>query len=576
MKKKIPYAIANFEQMQRENYYFVDKTKYLEKMENYSTPVFLRPRRFGKTLWCSIQECYYDINRTSVFDELFGETYIGQNPTPEKNKYLILRLNFSSIQVSEDKDFIEHNFNITVGGSIDSFVFYYSEYFSNYEHDKNETPTNKLTKILNYVKDYKLPQLYIIIDEYDNFTNQLITSNNDILYKIMTSDNSFLKTFFKKLKEATENQTIKRVFITGVLPITIDDLSSGFNIAEIITLKKPFINMLGFTQAEVDKYLEMIENEYQFDSALTKPIKTILKNFYDGYCFADCSEPLYNSTIISFFLKDFVLSEGEIPRTFIDSNLKTDISWIRRLTVKESNTKAMLEEIIYDGELKYDISLLSDKFNMSTFFEREFYPLSLFFLGMLTIKSDYRMKVPNQTMQAIFTEYFNEVEKLNVHDLYADDFEQFLRDLDLEKLFQAYWDKYISQFPAQMFDKANENFFRSTFYELCRRHLSRHFVFEIEVNRHSGRADWELLGKPTSPYKYTKYVAEFKHFRNKDKGIFENLKKPREKDSKQLAKYANDILRDFPEYNMTKWMIYTFAGKKWKIFKITLKEGEIL
>ncbi|MEA2012809.1 MAG: AAA family ATPase [Verrucomicrobiota bacterium] len=567
MKKKIPYAIANFEQLQKGNYYYVDKTKFLEKLENYTTPVFLRPRHFGKTLLCSMQQCYYDIKRKDLFDELFRDTYIGKNPTPEKNKYMVLHLNFSSVQVSDDIKFIEHNFNEIQGQFLETFLHYYSEYFKDFKLNEKETFTNKLSAVVAYIEKNKLPQLYLIIDEYDNFSNQLITTNNDILYKKITSDTSFLKTFFKKLKEAIEMQTVKRVFITGVLPITIDDLSSGFNIAEIITLKSPFLNMLGFTQKEVDEYLDMVKKEYGFDEELTKPLRAILKNFYNGSQFASDSETLYNSTIISYFLKNFIMEDGKIPTIFIDTNLKTDISWIKKLTIKEANTKEMLEKIIYQGELSYDMPMLSEKFNMSQFFEPIFYPISLFYLGMLTIKSDFRMKIPNQMMQAIFAEYFNEIEKFNVSNLYADDFEQFLRDLDLEKLFKAYWDLYISQFSAQMFDKANENFFRTTFYELCRRHLSQHFVFEIEVNRHSGRADWELLGKPTSPYKYTKYLAEFKHFSNKDKKIFENLKEPREKDQKQLDKYADNILKEFPEYTLTTWMIYTFAGKQWKILK---------
>ncbi|MCK5835509.1 MAG: AAA family ATPase, partial [Lentisphaeria bacterium] len=469
MKIKIPYAIANFEQMRQGNYYFVDKTKYLEKLENYSTPVFLRPRRFGKTLFCSIQECYYDIKRKDTFQELFEGTYIGKNPTPERNKYMVLRLNFSKVQVTSQIEDIEYHFNFVTGSTIDLFIAYYSEYFKDLSLNTKDCATDQLTSILHHIKKNNLPQLYLIIDEYDNFTNQLITSNNDRLYQSLTSEHSFLKTFFKNLKEGLESQGLVRVYITGVLPITIDDLSSGFNIAEIITLEKPFHSMLGFTQTEVDDYLAMIVNEYGFSLDDTKSLKRLLKNYYNGYQFIEGAESLYNSTIISYFLKKFVLADGEIPDGFIDTNLKTDISWIRRLTLKESNTKEMLEKIIFDGELPCDMSMVRDRFNMNTFFEPEFYPVSLFFLGMLTIKDYYSMKIPNQTMQAIFTEYFNEVEKLNVSDLYADDFRSFLKGMDLKKLFKAYWDKYISQFPAQSFDKANENFFRSTFYELCRR-----------------------------------------------------------------------------------------------------------
>ncbi len=568
MKKKVPYAIANFEQMRDENTYFVDKTKYLENLENYTAPVFLRPRRFGKTLLCSIQECYYDIKRKDKFNELFGDTYIGKNPTPERNKYMVLRLNFSKIEISKDLERIEHNFNHICKGALNSLVIYYSEYFNNLNL-KDDTINNQLDTVLNYIKDYNLPQMYVIIDEYDNFTNQLITSGKDAVYQKLTSgdDDSFLKTFFKTLKEATESQTVRRVYITGVLPITIDDLSSGFNIADILTLKKTFLSTLGFTQEEVDDYLEMIITEHNLDVS-KKSIRSILKNFYNGYRFAENAETLYNSTIVSYFLRELVMNDGEIPQFFIDSNLKTDISWIRRLTVKESNTKEMLEKIIFDGCLRYNNTKLTKTFSMNTFFEPEFYPCSLFFLGMLTIKDRDFMIIPNQTMQAIFTEYFNEVEKINVSDIYGNIFRDFEKDLDMVKLFKGYWDIYISQFPAQMFEKANENFFRSTFYELCRRHLSRDFTFEIEVNQHSGRTDWELLGKHHTQYKNIKHLAEFKHFKNKDKELWDAMKKPRQKDKDLLAGYAKNIAKEFPEFTITQWMIYTYKGKDWKVFKV--------
>ncbi len=315
-KKKIPYAVSNLEQIRSGNYYFVDKTKYLEKLENYKTPVFLRPRRFGKTLWCSIQECYYDINRKDRFSELFKDTYIGNNPTPEQGKYMVLRLNFSSVQVSEDKNKIEYNFNFITGCDFDFFCHYYKNILKGYTFNEDDNITNKLKYLFIYIKKNNLPQIYLIIDEYDNFTNQLITSNNDVLYKTLTSDNSFLKTFFKKLKEGTELRVLKRVFITGVLPITIDDLSSGFNIAQLITLKKPFANMLGFTQKEVDTYLENVFNDYQFDEEFTAPVSRIIKNYYNGHQFTEGSDSLYNSTIISYFLSEFIIHEGEIP-TFL-------------------------------------------------------------------------------------------------------------------------------------------------------------------------------------------------------------------------------------------------------------------
>ena len=573
--KKIPYAIANWKQMNEENGYFIDKTKYLEKLEKYVAPVFLRPRRFGKSLMCSIQECYYDINLKDRFNELFKDTYIGQNPTSEKNMYMILRLDFSKVGISSDISKIEDNFNGILKNNLIKFCHFYPEHLIDIDINSNNISL-ALDTILSRIEIYDLPKMYVIIDEYDNFTNQLITSGKDAVYKKITSgeDDSFLKTFFKILKEGTQSQTIKRVYITGVLPITIDDLSSGFNIAKIITLKEEFLSMLGFTQTEVNKYLEDVIRDYEITNVNIESVKDILKNFYEGYKFAVNAEPLYNSTIVTFFLEEFA-SAKEIPEFFIDPNLKTDVNWIRRLTVKESNTKEMLEEIIFTGGLKYNRERLTNSFDANTFFEPDFYPCSLFYLGMLTIDDNENMVIPNQTMQSIFAVYFNDVERYHIDQQYNDIFIQFRKDLDINALFAGYWEIYIGQFPALMFEKANENFFRSTFYELCRRHLSSDFVFEIEVNQHGGRTDLEFLGKWTSQYKNMKYLVEFKHFNNTDTVLWNNLKVPRQKDKDQLAVYEKAIAKKYPELTITKWMIYTYKGKDWKVFKINNKKGTV-
>ena len=568
-RNRIPYGIGNFEQLINENYYFVDKTKYIQNLENYTAPVFLRPRRFGKTLWCSILECYYDINKKADFETLFGDTFIGKNPTDERNQCLVLRLNFSKVEVILEMQQLKEKFFNVCNSSLHLFVSYYSNYFSNFKFESNSAIDN-LTKIMIFIKEHNLPQLYIIIDEYDNFSNQLILSQQTGLYENLTGNDSFFKTFFKVIKAGTEDLSIRRVYITGVLPITIDDLTSGFNIAEIITLEESFTNMLGFTQSEVEIYLNEIFDIYNFDYNNLEMIIQLVKEYYNGYQFQLDQETIYNSTIISFFIKKFILKNGKIPLEFIDPNLKTDVSWIRRLTLREENAKEMLEKLIFDGELAYDQNMISSSFNMNQFFEKDFYPVSLFYLGMLTFKDDYTMIFPNQTMTKIFADYFNIIEKIKVSSGYTDYFRQFTKDLDLGKLFAGYWETYVKQIPAQCFDKANENFFRTTFYELCTRYLSRNFILNVEVNYPSGRSDWELLGKYHTEYKNLKYIVEFKHFSKiKAKKLkIQELQEPFEEDVIQVQNYADDILRDFSEYNISKFIIYTISAKSFRFFEV--------
>ena len=569
-KNRIPYAIANFERLRGDNCYFVDKTKYIETLEDYVAPVFLRPRRFGKTLWCSILECYYDLSRADRFDELFGGTYIAENPTPERSTLFVMRFNFSVVSVSDSGEKIQRSFNSICKGVFSIFLSQYASFFEHFDHEYIDA-ADQLEKIIDYIKEHNLPKLYVIIDEYDNFTNQLITTHQHGLYNDLTTGDSFFRTFFKTIKAGIETLSIRHVYITGVLPVTIDDLTSGFNVAEIITLKQPFLGMVGFTQEEVDHYLNWVQEDYGFEKELMDSVRVLIKNYYNGYHFAAGAESIYNSTIFSYFIKNLIVNEGEIDKVFIDSNLKTDIRWIRTLTVQESNTKEMLEEIMLTGELAYDNNIASDAFNLNTFYEKEFYPISLFYLGMLTFKDAYSMVVPNQTMRTIFTGYYNTVEKFNVSTGYTEYFRQFERDTDLSKLFAGYWEKYVGQIPAQAFDKVNENFFRTTFYELCRRHLSHVFIFNIEVNYPCGRSDWELLGKPHTTYKNLKYVAEFKHFsvaEAKRKNIME-LEQPFEDDVLQVTKYADEILKDFPYYTVTRFVIYTVGCSSYRFFQLS-------
>lgn len=413
--------------------------------------------------------------------------------------------------------------------------------------------------------------VFIIIDEYDNFANQLITSHQDGLYYELTTGDSFFRTLFKVIKAGIGERSIERVFITGVLPITMDDLTSGFNIAEFITLKHNTVNMLGFTQAEVDRYLEEIYDAYGFDTTNMDEVRQVVLENYNGYKFLpDSQEKLYNSTILNYFLKNLVLEDGRLPREIIDENLRTDISWIKRLTHKEENTREMLETLLFEQELGYDKEMISSKFNMHQFFEKDFYPLSLFYLGMITFKDEYAMQLPNLSMRKIFTDYFNAIEDIEVSKGYTEIFRTFMQDLDIERLFKGYWDVYVGQLPAQIFDRVNENFYRTTFYELCTRYLSHAFTFAIENNYPSGRSDWEMLGKFHTQYRHQKYLIEFKYYSHREGNRLKilGLQKPIDRDVAQIMGYVQDINNQFPYFTIHSYLIYIVSNKGFKSFNI--------
>lgn len=281
---------------------------------------------------------------------------------------------------------MEKSFNHVCNLKIKSLLTLNQTWFQNrVATNPEDSASANLQKVLDSIEANQLPPLYVIIDEYDNFANQLIVSHKDRLYQQLMADEGFLKTFFKILKEGRKTAAIQNVFITSVLPVTIDELASGFNIATFITLDRDFENMLGFTQTEVDRLLDEIYRDYQIDPGTRKQVQTVIKNQYNGYHFIRPNgDALYNSTILIYFLNGFTRYK-EIPKHLTDLNLKTDIFWIKRLTgANPRYTEEFVDQLTLHNFIPYDEVFLVEKFNMSQFFEKGFFPISFYYLGVLT------------------------------------------------------------------------------------------------------------------------------------------------------------------------------------------------
>ena len=562
---KIPYAIANFAELRERGYYYIDKTEYIRKLERYKAPVFLRPRRFGKSLFVSTLAHYYDRNKADKFETLFGGTSIGDNPTVEHNKYIVIRYDFSKMSMSKDKGELENNFNLLNSGPARVAVAQNRDIFGDFIFHSDGNASQMLSEITDYVSSHNLPPLYILIDEYDNFTNQLLVEYNDEMYEDLTTGDSFLSTFFKVIKSGIGDGTIRSCFCTGVLPVTMDDLTSGFNIAEILTLKPEFSEMLGFTHAEAAAYLRFVIDTYN-PSANFDELWTLVLNNYDGYHFLSKSEPLINSTILTYFLKRYAINKT-IPDEMVDENLRTDVSWIRRLTLSLENAKEMLNTLLIDGEMLYSQTDFKSKFNKKKFFSPEFYPISLFYLGMTTQKDAYTMVLPNLTARSIYQDYYNELNEISSKaQLFVPAYRTFAGNREFEPLFYNYVDKYLGQFPAQAFDKINENFVRCSFFEVLSRYLSDSYTFALEQNLPSGRADLVLTGIPGSSFHNDCRIVEFKYFKASDAAKVEAIDAPRKEDVNQVNGYAADINAMFPNYEIKTYVAYLAANKAAKIF----------
>lgn len=573
MKKRVLYGVANYEEIVRDHGYFVDKTAYIAKLENVKNPVFLRPRRFGKSLLCRMLECYYNVNQKDDFEELFGHTYIGQNPTPLHNSFFVLHLDFSTIDPTGTLQEIEKDFDLTCNLRMKTVVGLYRQWFQNkVTVQMDETASSNLGRILNFIQENDLPLLYVIIDEYDNFANQLVTARKDQLYRNLTADDSFLKTFFKTLKEGRKTGAIVNVFITGVLPIVIDDLASGYNIARFITLSPKFESMLGFTQAEVDALLDEVYHDYEIDPATRSEVNAVIKNHYDGYHFVTTDgESLYNSTILMYFLSWFC-DYQQIPKRLTDMNLKTDISWVRRLTASNpQHTEEFVDRLTLHNTIRYDDVFLVEKFNMYQFFEKGYFPISFFYLGMLTRQDDFYLRLPNLNMRQIFVEYFNEIHRIDVSTRYTEFMQSFANEPDMLVLFAGYWEQYVSQLPEAIFQQVNENFYRTTFFELCSRYLSRWFTWNVERSYPQGRSDLEFVGKYHEKFAGLRMVIEFKYYSNAE---FKKLNVAiqdfalQEDDTRQITGYVDGLQQEYPEAKVSQFVIYCFGNQGFRVFEV--------
>jgi hypothetical protein len=555
------------------NGYFIDKTQYIERLEEIENPVFLRPRRFGKSLWCRILECYYSIHQKDRFEELFGATWIGNNPTPLKNAFIVLHLDFSTVDYTGTLRDIEVSFNTTCNYKMQTIVNLYREWFQDrMKIDIRAEANDNLKATLAHVFQNNLPGLYVIIDEYDNFANQLITGRKDHLYHQLTGDDSFLKTFFKTLKEGRKTGAIANVFITGVLPVTMDELSSAFNIANFITLDASFENMLGFTQSEVNGLLDDICRDYDISLPQRREIETIIVNHYNGYHFVSPDiEAVFNPTLLAYFFDQFC-RHRKFPKFLTDMNLRTDLSWVKRITsAHPGSTEEFVDHLVTYSSIRYDSALLITKFDMKQFFDKGFFPISFYYLGMLTIQDDFYLNLPNLNMRQIFIEYFNELHHIDVSTRFAEIMESFVMHPDIESLFAGYWREYVSQLPEAIFQQVNENFYRTTFYELCSRYLSSWLAFTVESSYPQGKSDLEFIGKFHEKFAGRRWVIEFKYYSNADltkmKTTVENFTL-QEADTEQILGYAAGLKIQYAEARISLHIIYCFGNQGFRVFDV--------
>ncbi len=381
--RKLSTGISNYEKIMKENLIYVDKTKFIEKIEDTvdSAIMFLRLRKFGKTLFTSTLENYYDKDKKDEFEVLFSTTYIGKNPTTRKNSYHIMKFNFSGIDTNTIETTLQ-GFKNEVLTSIDFFAKKYQmDFYVNYNLEAEENLNNMIKA---FALQKPTEKIYVIIDEYDHFANELLGFKTQEFKELM-SQNGKIRKWYKIKKKGTES-VIDKIFMTGVSPITLDSTTSGFNIAKDITKNLNFNDMLGFSKKDV----EYLMNELEISKEKQKELLPIIKANYDGYVFTDMIRDdieeykMYNPNMTQYFLNSYIELK-EIPKNLVDTNIISDYGKIEALmNLCESMGKIeILEKIVAGEPIEAE---LTEKFNSEIAFgERELISI-LYYTGYLTIK----------------------------------------------------------------------------------------------------------------------------------------------------------------------------------------------
>lgn len=521
--KRIPYGVSDFVDIIKRNQYYVDKTMYIPKLEEEADSLFfIRPRRFGKSLLLSMMCAYYDINQSDRFEELFGKLWIGSHPTPYRGKFQVLFLDFSKIG-GDIKD-LKENFNNYCNIRLDNFIERYKRAYRPEIVEKIKsapTAVDKLNMIDTEAKDANM-QLYLIIDEYDNFTNVVLNEHGEKVYWALTHAKGFYREIFKMFKGM-----FTRIFMTGVSPVTLDDLTSGFNIGWHISTKPAFNQMLGFSTEDVREMFEYFKSAGKVrPDCDVESVIAEMKPWYDNYCFSEdalrTQSRVFNCDMVLYYLRNYI-ETGESPRQMIDPNTKTDYNKMKKLLQLDKldgNRKGVIYEIAEQGEI---ISNLETTFPAETLTNPKMFVSLLFYYGMLTIKGTHGSRlmlgIPNNNVRKQYYEYlleqYEEKASLDTNQL-EDYFYDMAYDGKWHDALQFLADSYAKVSSVRDGIEAERNiqgFFMAYL------NLNAYYMTAPELELNHGYCDFFLLPDLTHYASKHCYILELKLIPKKEKGM---------------------------------------------------------
>ena len=547
--KQVPYGVADFATVIEQNLYYVDKTMFIPELEKQPRNLFfIRPRRFGKSIFLSMLYSYYDCTQSRKFQSLFGNLWIGQHPTPLQGKYQVLFLDFSQITGNIDK--LETKFNSYLSINLDAFVRQYSEYYQAEMEEilAQEDFEEKMELIFKAAKAHQY-HLYLIIDEYDNFTNVILNERGENVYHAITHADGFYRDVFKKFKGNFE-----RIFMMGVSPVTLDDVTSGFNIGWNISIKPEFDEMLGFSTTDVVEMFTYYKEHGSIpvDSDIDAIVDD-MKPWYDNYCFAEEAlkkkTRMFNCDMVLYYLRNY-MDNGCSPRQMIDPNTRTDYGKMKKLLQfdkLDGERKGIIRKIAEEEQI---VTQLYESFSAYQIPKAEIFPSLLFYYGMLTIKgtrgSKFILGIPNNNVRK---QYYGYLEEEYQAKAYVDVNQ--LTDYYYDMAYDGKWKEGL-RFMADAYAKVSsvrdgieaernlQGFFMAYL------NLNDYYITAPELELNHGYCDFFLLPDLTHYASQHSYILELKVLSKKDfsaivEGEFTEDGKPMTKAEKQWREALDQI-----------------------------------
>ncbi|MGE9953429.1 ATP-binding protein [Segatella copri] len=547
--KQVPYGVADFATVIEQNLYYVDKTMFIPELEKQPRNLFfIRPRRFGKSIFLSMLYSYYDCTQSHKFQSLFGNLWIGQHPTPLQGKYQVLFLDFSQITGNIDK--LETKFNSYLSINLDAFVRQYSEYYQAEMEEilAQEDFEEKMELIFKAAKAHQY-HLYLIIDEYDNFTNVILNERGENVYHAITHADGFYRDVFKKFKGNFE-----RIFMMGVSPVTLDDVTSGFNIGWNISIKPEFDEMLGFSTTDVVEMFTYYKEHGSIpvDSDIDAIVND-MKPWYDNYCFAEEAlkkkTRMFNCDMVLYYLRNY-MDNGCSPRQMIDPNTRTDYGKMKKLLQfdkLDGERKGIIRKIAEEEQI---VTQLYESFSAYQIPKAEIFPSLLFYYGMLTIKGTRGSKlilgIPNNNVRK---QYYGYLEEEYQAKAYVDVNQ--LTDYYYDMAYDGKWEEGL-RFMADAYAKVSsvrdgieaernlQGFFMAYL------NLNDYYITAPELELNHGYCDFFLLPDLTHYASQHSYILELKVLSKKDfsaivEGAFTEDGKPMTKAEKQWREALDQI-----------------------------------